>query len=479
MRFNGASSNLLDSSSRRYFFVVCTIAFILRLMLFIYITPNAPIKYYANPDAYNYENIALNLVNHRVFSDELQPPYTPDVRRTPMYPMFLAGVYALSGSSKMLAVLCQLLIGSLTVGLTYLFARALLVSYQDALFAALLLAFDPLSIMYTNMLVTETLFTFFLVAGSAALVGFIRSQRLIWLLISAIMYSGVVLARPIGQFLPLVLIPLFVFAASSKQRSEALRKGLLFALVSLGLISVWVFRNHRVAGIWAVSNVGEYTLAYYSARNVLEDAEDLNREEAMAQIDAKISAHGHSENLSLAEVAKRERQVALSIFGQYPLQTIEMYLDSMLQFLINPGLDNICAQLSRAGNVKGCEATKVISNPSLVEKAQLKFGKMDNVQLVVAAWSVFFLFTVYALSSVGIYVLVKNRQWFELLSLGIIIGYLILLSAGGQTTSRFRVPTIPYWSVLASVGFGMLKERFSRGGVSRSGEKSSASEAAS
>jgi len=56
--------------------------------------------------------------------------------------------------------------------------------------------------------------------------------------------------------------------------------------------------------------------------------------------------------------------------------------------------------------------------------------------------------------------LIKQNQWFELLSLGIIIGYLILLSAGGQTTSRFRVPTMPYWSVLAGIGWGLIRDRF-------------------
>lgn len=450
-------------SSRNYFFLVCMIAFILRLMLFIYIAPYTPIKYYVNPDAYNYENIALNLVNHGVFSDEVQAPYVLDLDRTPLYPVFLATVYELSESSRTAAVLCQLLLGSLTVGLTYLFSRALLRSHQIALFASLILALDPLTIMYTNMLMTETLFTFFLVAGSTTLVEYFRSHRLLWLFISAIMYASATLTRPIGQFLPLALILLIVFAAGPEQRWVALLRGLLFASISLALIFVWVYRNHQVAGIWLISDIGEYNLAYYSARAVLEVAEDVSEEEAVAKIDAMIKARDNSENLSPAETVKLERQVALKVFKQYPLPTIEVYVDSMLQFLINPGLDNICAQLSLAGNVEGCKVTKSISNPNFIEKIRLKFGNMDNVQLVIAVWSVLFLFAIYALSAVGIYIWIKNKQWFELLNLLVIIAYLILLSAGGQTTSRFRVPTIPYWSVLASVGLMMIKDRLTIG----------------
>jgi 4-amino-4-deoxy-L-arabinose transferase-like glycosyltransferase len=446
-------------SSRNYFFLICLIALSLRLMLLVYITPYTPIKYYTNPDAYNYENIALNLVNHSVFSDELRPPYVLDLHRTPLYPAFLAIVYFFSGSSRMAVVLFQILLGSLTAGLTYLFSLALLRSHQIALFASLILALDPLTIMYTNMLMTETLFTFFLVGGSITLLEYFRSQRFLWLALSAVMYAGAVLTRPIGQFLPLVLIPLIVFAAKPGQRRVALSRGLLFAALSLALIFVWVFRNHQVAGIWLITDIGEYNLAYYSARDVLEVAENVSNEEATDKIDSMIKAGEQSESLFPAERVKLERQVALQVFKHYPLSTIQVYIDSVLQFLINPGLDNICAQLSHARNVEGCKVTQSISNPNFIEKVRLKFGNMDNVQLVIAVWSVFSLFVIYTFSMIGIYVLIKNRQWFELFNLVLIIVYLILLSAGGQTTSRFRVPTIPYWSVLASVGLVMIKDR--------------------
>ncbi len=446
-------------SSRNYFFLVCLIALIPRLMLLFYITPYTPIKYYANPDAYNYENIALNLVNHSVFSDEVHPPYVLDLHRTPLYPAFLATIYSFTEFSRTAAVLFQILLGSLTVGLTYLFSRALLRSHQIALFAALILALDPLTIMYTNMLMTETLFTFCLVAGSTTFVEYFRSQRLLWLALSAVMYASAVLTRPIGQFLPFVLIPLIIFAAKPEQRWIALSRGLFFASISLVLIFVWVFRNHQVAGIWLITDIGEYNLAYYSARDVLEVAEDVSNDEATDKIDSMIKAGDQSERLSPAEKVKLERQVALQVFKHYPLSTIQVYIDSMLQFLINPGLDNICAQLSYAGNVEGCKVAKSISNPNFIEKLRLKFGNMDAVQLAIAIWSVFYLFVIYTFSIVGVYVLVRNRQWFELFNLVIIIAYLILLSAGGQTTSRFRVPTIPYWSVLASVGVVMIKDR--------------------
>jgi hypothetical protein len=326
---------------------------------------------------------------------------------------------------------------------------------------------DPLSIMYANMLITETLFTFYLVAGSLTLVSYFRSDRLLWLILSACLFASAALTRPIGQFLPLALLPLFVAATGFKQLWAAALRGLLFGSIGLALISGWVFRNHQAAGIWSLSSTAERALVYYSAPAVLEMAEHVDKKTATGRINALIKARTPAGNLPPAEMANLERQVAFDIFKQYPVSTLQVYLSGIFQFLINPGLDNICALVSRASDVNGCESTRSIVRPNFVERVRLKFSGMDGTQLVIAVWSMLFLLTLYVLSAIGAYALIKRNQWFELASLGIIIVYLIVLSAGGQTTSRFRVPTIPYWSVLAGVGWGLIRERFAmrRGAV--------------
>jgi amino acid transporter len=255
-------------------------------------------------------------------------------------------------------------------------------------------------------------------------------------------------------------LPLFVVETGFKQLWAALLRGLLFSLIGLALIFGWVVRNHQVAGISSLSSTAESVLVYYSAPAVLEIAEDVDKKTATSRINAMIQARIPSGNLPPAEIAELERQVAFDIFRQYPVSTLKVYLGGILQFLVNPGLDNICALLSRASDVKGCVATRSILRPSFVERVQGKFGGMDGTQLVIAVWSMLFLLTLYVLSAVGAYALIRRNQWFELLSLGIIIVYLIVLSAGGQTTSRFRVPTMPYWAVLAGVGWGLIVERF-------------------
>jgi hypothetical protein len=285
------------------------------------------------------------------------------------------------------------------------------------------------------------------------------------------MFAGAALTRPIGQFLPLALLPLFFVATGFKQLWAALPRGLLFSSIGLALVFGWVFRNHQVAGISSLSSTAESVLVYYSAPAVVEIAEDVDKSTATGRINAMIRARIPSGILPPAEMAELERQVAFDIFRQYPVSTLKVYLRGIVQFLMNPGLDNICALLSRASDVKGCHATESMGRPNFVERVQGKFGGMDGAQMMIAVWSMLFLLTLYVFSAIGAYALIKRGQWFELFSLAIIIIYLIVLSAGGQTTSRFRVPTMPYWSVLAGVGWGLIRERFAmRRGVALQNE---------
>src|SRR6267142_6360355 len=54
----------------------------------------------APQDGLVYDQIARNLAERHVYSQESQPPYTPSLRRMPGYPLFLAGVYSLFGHNK-------------------------------------------------------------------------------------------------------------------------------------------------------------------------------------------------------------------------------------------------------------------------------------------------------------------------------------------------------------------------------------------
>ena len=448
-----AQQPLFFKESARPFLIICAVALTLRLILFFYNLQYAPIKYYADSDAYNYENIAVNISTHGIFSNELQPPFSPDISRTPVYPYFLAAFYRSDGEWQSEAILFQVLIGAMTAGLTFLLVRAFQFSKGEATTAALLVAVDPLSILYANLLMTETIFTFLLIAASLGLVLFFRTERMRWLGLSALTFGLSALTRPIGEYLPFALVFLFLVSSKNKRRWVSLRNWLLFAVLSLGVALIWVYRNYSATGVWTLSDKDSYNLVYYRATAVLERTENLSQEQATAKVQSLLDSYGR---LSPAAMNRAEYQVAFGIFQKYPVATVLVHIEGAVRFIVNPGMDDICAQLSRANQIQGCTAAQITSHPGILEKVRMKFGNLDYVQLAVALSSLLFLLVIYVFAILGIFALIREKQWFVLISVLIIILYLLLLSAGGETTSRFRVPTIPYWAIFAGIGYGSL-----------------------
>ena len=91
----------------------------------------------------------------------------PTAYRPPLYPLLLAPVSA--PRQAWLRAALQIVLGTATVGLTWLIARRLACSRFECGLAAGLVAVDPLLLLYTPQIMTETLATF-LAAGSLALV---------------------------------------------------------------------------------------------------------------------------------------------------------------------------------------------------------------------------------------------------------------------------------------------------------------------
>ncbi|HEV7498489.1 MAG TPA: hypothetical protein VGQ33_00740, partial [Vicinamibacteria bacterium] len=68
------------------------------------------------PDSYGYDQLARTLLHHGRFAENAEG--AAQTRRTPGYPLLLAGVYALAGADdRRLAVLVGIAISTATVGL--------------------------------------------------------------------------------------------------------------------------------------------------------------------------------------------------------------------------------------------------------------------------------------------------------------------------------------------------------------------------
>lgn len=123
--------------------VVGGLALLLRLAAFA--AADRPAGLFHLPDSAEYDRLAWNLVSHGVYSLEDSAPWAPDLTRTPVFPLFVAGCYRLGGHAPALAVVAQVGCAVATVLLVWALGRRFFAA-PAALAGAALLALDPASI---------------------------------------------------------------------------------------------------------------------------------------------------------------------------------------------------------------------------------------------------------------------------------------------------------------------------------------------
>jgi len=136
----------------------------------------------------------------------------------PLHPLFMAGMLAISGRS-LLAVKCaQVLLGVLTVWLSYRIGRRLLRDERAALAGAFAIALLPELIAFTHFVWTETLFTALFAAGFLALLRVADSRSPRDAAVAGLLLGAATLVKEIAFPFLLVLLPWFVDVARPSRR---------------------------------------------------------------------------------------------------------------------------------------------------------------------------------------------------------------------------------------------------------------------
>jgi hypothetical protein len=111
-------------------------------------------------DSREYIALAHNLVSSHTFTRDTVPPFRPELFRTPGYPLLLTVPFIVHRSSFIAtALVLQLLLALLTVGLTSRLALELGLRPVTSALAALLVGLSPSLAFLSTKLISETLFT--------------------------------------------------------------------------------------------------------------------------------------------------------------------------------------------------------------------------------------------------------------------------------------------------------------------------------
>ena len=224
---------------------VFSVLFILALTLRIQlVNPNLDHIYTAR-DAKQYIQYAHNLFQHGVFSRSNSPiDPQPDSFRSPGYPLYIAFMMWMAGEQSylMMLVYSQAVLSALLVPLTFLAGRFFLPFY-GALIAAVMVCFSPHLITIAGCVLTETLFSFFLLASICCFHYTLKKKPAGLFIFSAILFGCTCLINETALLLPCLLF-IFLFLSKHLAKYHILKKMVLFLMVfSIAPIG-WSLRNH-------------------------------------------------------------------------------------------------------------------------------------------------------------------------------------------------------------------------------------------
>lgn len=246
---------------RQRLLLVVGVALLLRL---VYVTADVPVPDQDTPD---YDEIAHNLLAGQGFV-ATSNWFDHELRawRAPVYPFFLAAIYAVHDSHTAVRVV-QALIGALTVALVYGLALRLMpaAAFPAAWVTAL---YEPL-LTNTNEVMTETLFTALLVAGVNLALAARGREGHRWPLAAGFVLGLATLTRPVGLLAVIAIAGVILWEDRRGWRKP--RSWLPVVWLTLGVgaaILPWTVRNAVVLeALVPVSTHGGFILARSNADN--------------------------------------------------------------------------------------------------------------------------------------------------------------------------------------------------------------------
>ena len=196
-----------------------------------------------------YYEIARNLLAEGRFYSPVS--YNTDVYlapRTPLYPLFIAGVLQLGKHSDVFFILLQALISTLTCVWVFQITKKI-ASDGAALWAALLCAIFPYSFFHDTQLQETGLYTCLSTLAILSLVSALEKKTAKAFFVAGIISGLAALTRASHLIHTLIFVPFIFFWIKDRRIPSA-------AALVLGLflcIAPWMIRNHKVVGTFSLT----------------------------------------------------------------------------------------------------------------------------------------------------------------------------------------------------------------------------------
>jgi len=430
---------------------ILVFAFLIRIAYFFAILINNPEGFYVY-DSNGYWNIAYNLKKYGIFSQSIDIPIEPDYYRTPLYPFFILLAESIQVETIPIIIL-QIILGVATCYYTYKLAQIIFKTTFISCIAAFIMAIDVPNIVMNNLVMTETLFTFLLIITIYYYVTYFQNQKTKTLIICSLLCGLLMLCRPISFFIPFFLAA-FILYTLRNQKLKAFASTILLFSITFITISPWLIRNKITFDHYFLSVIREHDMQNYQAATIYSELNNISLAEAQSKLRWKTyNTFGKEAQTKPYEYARYIEDDALEIMFSNPKILLKHHVIQFVHFFIKPCRSYIDIQLGNWG--QGYDIV-----PKNISTFDYLFTHNSELTILIVFFQLFLSTCSYIMAVVGFFYFKKEKQLFYFLLLAGIIFCFANLTLPHVTESRFRVPVVPYISIIGASGIYLLKERW-------------------
>jgi 4-amino-4-deoxy-L-arabinose transferase-like glycosyltransferase len=300
---------------------------------------------------------------------------------------------------------------------------------------------------------TETLFSTLLIVSVYYFVLYLQEDRYKHLIISSILIGLAMLCRPIGIFIPLVL-GIFLIFHHRKKLVKAVQHVLIFGLVIVCTISPWLIRNKIQFDGYFLSVIAEHNLQNFQAAVIYSEVMDLPINEARCSLRwntfNEFKGDANKEPLHYAHFIRKD---ALEIVKQHPSIALRNQLQQVVHFFVKPTRSYIDLQWGYSKN----KYDSITQQKSITEHLMKKSSRLTIVLVVL---QLLILCVLYLGVFLSFFYFTKHKKllfWFLLLA---IIFCFANLTIPNVTEARFRIPVMPFITILSACGWFFIYNKF-------------------
>lgn len=401
-----------------------------------------------------YHEIAESLLLGHGWSSQAAPPFLPEIARMPAYPLFIAGILYLTHSYWFVAIL-QIIIGSILPLLSYLIVIEITKRKKIALITGFIIAIEPIFMLMSFVLLTETLAAFFWLVSLLAFLRHINRGDDRYLAWSGIFLGLATLTRPTTLYLPILLCGFMAWMYRTEHYKIVCKKVFLFAGVFVITLSPWIIRN--AITLHSVSLTRQPGIQFYTTFLPSAIALENRIPFETARADVLLKYHIDQDNTSALTNAdlKYLRSQSFGEAMRHKKGVILASLMSAATFLTQDGYINFLGKIGQNADIHfhGSSLVLLFTSPSELFNITGKLFAGPGILILLGR---IFWIVALALSLFGLYRFQKNGKHSRKIAVFLLLvsGYFVLTACliGFGVSARYRMPIDPIIIGLALYG---------------------------